>query len=160
MMINGAGIDLLKECEGLKLAPYLDSKGVCTIGFGTIIYPDGRKVSLSDQPITEDQAISFLNIGLKDKAATIESWLKKNQLTISGNQFSALLCFAYNEGCGPIINSGSSLNKAILSGLQLDIRQAFSLYNKIIVNIMGIKVKKSLPGLTERRKKEADLYFS
>ena len=140
--------------------PKRDCLGIPTIGIGTISYPDGKIVTLNDPMITGEQALEYLNFELKDKASKIESWANQNQVRLSGNQFSALLCFGYNLGCGPIVNSDSSLNKALLSGEQLAIRSAFGLYVKGTKKRFGIPFKVTLPGLVIRRKKEADLFFS
>jgi len=32
---------IIKQCEGVKLSPYLDSARIPTIGWGTISYPNG-----------------------------------------------------------------------------------------------------------------------
>ena len=36
-----AGLALIRRWEGFRAAPYLDSAGVPTIGYGTIRYEDG-----------------------------------------------------------------------------------------------------------------------
>ena len=176
-MMNKDGMDILIFCEigndpqTLKKAgqrivdgkvfyfPYLDPKKIPTIGIGTISYPNGKLVTMSDPEITEDQALEYLNYELKEKAATLENWAIKTGKKRTLNQFSALLCFSYNEGCGPIITPGGTLNKALLGGNEQEIRNAFALYNKITVKFLGIPYKKVLNGLTIRRKMEADLYF-
>ena len=47
--------DFIKKEEGLRLKAYLDQAGIPTIGYGTIIFEDGRKVKLGDA-ITPDVA--------------------------------------------------------------------------------------------------------
>lgn len=95
-----------------------------------------------------------MNHELEEKAATIENWINKNGLILTGNQFSSLLCFAYNLGCGPIIDKERSLCQAVLHNYK--IREAFMLYTKA-KNKWGFMVV--LRGLAIRRKMEADLYF-
>lgn len=158
--LNDKGRAILIECEGYYPKPYLCPAGIPTIGIGTTAYPDGRKVTLKDTPITERLAAEYLNAELEDKAETIEKFLSKKGLVLNDNQFSALLCFAYNLGCGPIIDSGRSLNSALLSGSPKKIKEAFMLYNKAKVKVLGIPVMKELKGLIIRRKMESDLYFS
>lgn len=51
---------LCKRFEGLYLHPYLCPAGVPTIGYGATYYQDGRRVTLSDQPITRQQAEDLL----------------------------------------------------------------------------------------------------
>lgn len=55
-----AAISIIKEFEGLYLNAYRDPVGIWTIGWGTIQYPDGRKVAGGDK-ITVDQANQYLN---------------------------------------------------------------------------------------------------
>ncbi len=149
------GYALLVEREGLSLTPYQESGDVPTIGIGTIAYENGVHVTLKDSPITKERAYELLDFELKEKAATIEHYCDMRKLNLNDNQFSALLSFAYNLGCGPIITSGKSMNMALLSGN--GIREAFMIYNKS-PNWLGIRVPRK--GLTIRRKMEADLYFS
>lgn len=156
--LNDKGRALLIEREGLYLKPYLDSAKVPTIGIGTIAYEDGRKVKMSDMPITEARAYSLLEFELKDKAETIEKFCTKKGLILNENQFSALLSFAYNLGCGPIIDSGRSMHQALISQHPTRIREAFMMYDKARAGLFGRLI--SVRGLTIRRKMEADLYFS
>lgn len=54
-------ITLIVKHEGFSLLPYLCPNNIPTIGYGTTIYPDGRRVSLSDEPITKEYAEILLN---------------------------------------------------------------------------------------------------
>ena len=151
------GFEILKQSEGLYLQAYKCPAGVWTIGFGTTVYPNGKKVSLKDPKCTQEQAEEWLSFELKEKAATIENWINTNKLRLNRYQFSALLCFAYNLGCGPIIDKDRSLSQAILHNK--GVREAFMMYNKAKVKKWGITRLIELKGLTIRRKKEADLYL-
>lgn len=155
MELNKEGLQILKQCEGLYLQSYKCPAGVWTIGFGTTVYPNGKKVQ-PNESCTEEQAIEWLNHELKEKAATIQNWINTNKLELNGNQFSALLCFAYNLGCGPIIDKERSLSQALLH--KKGVREAFMMYNKAKVKKWGITRLIELKGLTIRRKLEADLY--
>src|ERR1700761_3645367 len=68
---------LLKQFEGFRAAPYLDSVSVPTIGYGTISYPGGEPVKMSDPAIIEPQGIQFLNYQLGLKSQTIAPMLQK-----------------------------------------------------------------------------------
>lgn len=155
--LNAAGLDLLIQLEGIKLFPYLDSAKIPTIGIGSTKYEDGKPVTMQDKPITEDYAFRLMEFNLKKDSEDIEKFLKEKGLILNENEFSALLCFSYNVGCGPIINQGKALCRAIMSHNEEAIRAAFVLYNKIH-DSKGNLV--ALDGLTKRRKMEADLYFS
>lgn len=159
MEINEAGMKILEDSEGLYLKAYKDPVGIWTIGIGTIVYPSGLKVQKGDT-CTKEQAEAWLQWELKTKAATLDHWVQYNKLSLTGNQCSALLSFAYNCGCGPIIEHGRSLNMAILSGNRGAIREAFGLYVKGTKKILGISYRVTLSGLVKRRKLEADLYLS
>lgn len=106
--IPKAGIELIKEFEGYATAlpdgratAYADpihGWGVPTIGYGTTVYPDGRKVKQGDI-ITRAQAEEYLvdHIEHSTRAAMerIPTWKQMND-----NQRSALYSFAYNLGAG------------------------------------------------------------
>ena len=50
MKIDKAGLDIIKEFEGFRSSPYLDSGGVATIGYGTTHF-NKRPVTMSDHSI-------------------------------------------------------------------------------------------------------------
>jgi len=156
-MINEAGLKILKDSEGFYNKSYICPAGKWTIGYGTTVYPNGVKVSKNEY-CTIDQAEKWLNYELEHKSVTIMNWLAKNKLTLNTNQFSALLCFAYNLGCGAIIDNDRSLSQALLSGK--NIRYAFMMYVKAKKKKFGITYSVTLNGLVKRRKLEADLFFS
>ena len=91
-------LTLIKKYEGFRASPYLCPAGIPTIGYGNTFYPDGRKVSMSDSAISQDQALDMLK-DVVDKSfvsvleKTIPSW---NEM--SDGQKSALISFAYNLG--------------------------------------------------------------
>jgi len=124
--------------------------GIPTIGFGTIGYPDGRKVSLADPRCTQDQAMEWLRWEIDIKAQSIARYLHEIGLTLTDNQFSALCSFGYNLGLGPIISSGRSLNSALKSHNHQAICDTILLYDKA--------GGKPFRGLTRRRKAEVALY--
>jgi len=158
--INAKGRALIIEREGLFLKPYPCSAKIPTIGIGTTAYPNGKKVTLKDSPITERQAYEYLDYELKEKAEILEIFCLKKGVLLNDNQFSALLSFAYNLGCGPIIDPGRSMHQALLSGSNKQIREAFMMYTKVKKKFLGVVVMKEEKGLVIRRKREADLYFS
>jgi lysozyme len=158
-LLNEAGMSILKYSEGYTAKPENDCLGIPTVGIGTIVYPNGVHVQLGDPEITLEKALEYLNYELREKSATVEDWLNSNHVELSDNQFSALLCFAYNCGTGPITHP-SSLNRAILKKDGPAIRKAFMLYVKGTKKILGIPYKVTLKGLVIRRGKEASLYFS
>jgi lysozyme len=111
MNISSDGLHLIESFEGLKLSPYRDQAGVPTIGYGTILYESGHKVTMSDPPITQEQALILLEWNINQKVAAINHLV---QVPINQNQFDALASFAYNEGVGAL--QGSTLLRLLNSG--------------------------------------------
>ncbi len=146
--ISKKGLDLIKKFEGLKLKPYLCSAGVPTIGYGNTLYENGKKVSLKDTIITEQRATELLSHSLKNLEQQVDSFCRDD---INQNQFDALVSFAFN--LGPYnLKSSTLLKKVNKNPNDPTIRNEFMRWTKA-----GGKV---LKGLVERRKCEADLYFS
>jgi lysozyme len=146
--ISKKGLDLIKKFEGLKLKPYLCSAGVPTIGYGNTLYENGKKVSLKDTIITEQRATELLSNSLQNLEQHVDSFCRDD---INQNQFDALVSFAFN--LGPYnLKSSTLLKKVNKNPNDPTIRDEFMRWTKA-----GGKV---LKGLVERRKCEADLYFS
>lgn len=149
MRTNKRGLELIKEFEGLRLKPYLCSANVGTIGWGSTFYEDGKKVQLTDKPISRARAEQLL-------INTITHFEKQLYPILSGlmlndNQFSALVSFTFNVGVANF--KKSTLLKIIRENPNdKDITEQFLRWNKAN--------KKELPGLTRRRQAEAKLYFS
>ena len=95
MKTSQAGIDLIKSFEGFRSAPYRDAVGIPTIGYGMTIYPDGRKVTMSDKPITEAEGVEGLRNLLGRYEQAVERYA---QIRLCQHQFDALVSFAYNVG--------------------------------------------------------------
>ena len=150
MKCNQAGIDLICEFEGFFSKPYLCPANVPTIGYGTTIYPDGKKVSLSDFPITKEEAKEYLAHDLKKEEDNLNKFINDFGLTLNENQFSALISFAYNLGFGKIASQSSTVNRGLRSGDHALTCHGMSLYNRAAGKVMR--------GLERRRKAEIDLY--
>lgn len=148
MKLDENGYRLICEFEGLRLKPYLCSARIPTIGFGNTYYPNGKKVTLLDEPITKEYAFEIFK-DIADKfAKRVDAMVKK---PLTQNQFNSLVSFAYNVGTGNFSTS-TLLKKVNANPNDLSIRAEFMKWNKankVVVN-----------GLTTRRKKESDLYFS
>lgn len=146
MKIDQAGLDFIVQFEGLKLTPYLDSIKKPTIGVGTIHYPDGTPVKMTDKPITKEQALFYLQDHI---TKNVSPYLDKTFTNLTQNQYNALCSFVYNLGSGAL--DKSSLKKLILSnGTKDQIKAAFLKWD-----IAGGKV---IQGLLSRRNKEATLF--
>lgn len=145
--VNKAGLDLIKSFEGLFLKPYLDPIGIPTIGFGTIKYPLGAKVTMQDPAITEQQAEQYLQHEVDAKATAVEKMVK---VPLNDNEYAALVSFSYNVGSGAL--QGSTLLKLLNAGTDRSaVADQFLRWNKA--------GGKELAGLTRRRQAERSLFL-
>lgn len=142
--LDQKGIDFLTQEEGLRLSPYLDSKGIPTIGIGATYYPDtGKKVTMKDKKLTKDEAIAMFKHLLTFYEKGVWSVTRDD---ISQNQFNALVSICYNIGVGAF--KGSTLLKRVNNDPHdPKIADAFLMWKKPAV-------------LIGRRKREIALYFS
>ena len=140
-------INLIKLFEGYKPKSYLCPASVVTIGFGSTMYTDGRKIKLGDT-INEQQANELLMWELKNKAIALHG------LNLNQNQFDSCLSFIYNLGIGAFTKS-TLRKKIVANSNDATIKDEFLKWNKARVDGQLIELK----GLTRRRIAEADLYF-
>lgn len=140
MKINEAGLNLIKSFEGLKLKAYKCPAGIWTIGYGST----GKDV-VEGLQWTQAQAEERLKA---DIAKFEEGVSKALLLPATSNQFSAMVCFAYNVGLGNFRSSTllRCFNKHNADGAALE----FMKWTKA----GGVE----LPGLVRRRKAESDLF--
>jgi len=140
---NEAGLNLIKEFEGLRLKAYRCPAGVKTIGYGTTIYPGGNPVQMGDR-CTEEEATEYLRSDIVKFENSVKLLINAE---LNENQFSALVSFTYNLGAG---NLKKSTLRRRLNADDLDVGDEFLKWNKA-----GGRV---LSGLTRRRYAEKELY--
>jgi lysozyme len=145
MLTNQAGVELIKEFEGLRLRAYRCPAGVWTIGYGTTVYPNGRRVQMGDQ-CTMEQAVEYLTNDLKGFEHAVA---KMVTVPLTENQFSALVSFAYNVGGGAL--SKSTLLRLLNAGDYAGAANQFRRWNLAAGN--------ELPGLVKRRAAERELFL-
>jgi len=133
--------------EGYKAKSYLCPASVVTIGWGSTMYTDGRKIKLGDT-INEDQAEQLLLWELKNKSIALHG------LNLNQNQFDSLLSFVYNLGIGAFAKS-TLKKKILLNPNDVTIKDEFMKWNKARVGGELMELK----GLTRRREAEAEMYF-
>lgn len=149
---TASGLELIKQFEGFRAQAYPDPLhgwSVATIGYGTTVYSDGRKVSRGDS-ITEHKALHELEHYVLHK---LHPGLQKIPHIDEMNEpmIGALESFAYN--LGPGFYNGPNFNTISRKLREKDwqtLRQALLLY----VN-PGTKVE---AGLRRRRNAEADVW--
>ena len=156
MKLNEEGYQMIMNFEGLSLKPYLCSAGVPTIGYGNTYYPNGKKVTLKDKPITKEYAIEIFKFIADLFAKDVNNLLKT---TVTQNQFNALVSFAYNVGSDidaddipEGLGDSTLLKKVNKNPNDLSIMAEFLKWNKSNGKISN--------GLVKRRKLEAKLYFT
>jgi|ERR1035437_1003961 lysozyme len=146
MQISKKGLQLIASFEGLSLKPYLDSAKVPTIGIGTILYPNGKAVSMSDPEITKEQAEQYLEWEINQKTTSVN---KMVAVPINQNQFDALVSFAYNLGVGAL--HGSTLLKLLNAGDTSGAAEQFLVWDKANGQVSA--------GLLRRRQAERSLFL-
>jgi lysozyme len=145
--LSNTALNLICSFEGLKLKPYKDSTGIPTIGYGTILYPNNKPVTMHDPEITEVQAKEYLEFQVAQKCTGVEHMVK---VSINDNEFGALVSFAYNLGLGAL--HGSTLLRLLNAGQdRKSVADQFLKWNKA----GGVEIA----GLTRRRQAERALFL-
>jgi lysozyme len=143
MEMNEAGIALLKEFEGCRLEAYQDQVGVWTIGYG-----DTGDWVVEGTSITQERAEELLQERLaKEFEPGVDHALTE---TPKANEFSAMVCLAYNIGCGAFRHS--SVLRNFNAGDKEAAADSFLKWDTA-----GGKVN---AGLLRRRKAERALFLS
>ena len=137
-------IDLIKKWEGCKLNAYVCDAGKVTIGYGNTFYENKKSVRLGDK-ITKERAEELL-LNLLPKFEEVVN--KKVSVPLTQNQFDALVSHTWNSG-----GSNTLFNLINTNGSKEAIRKWWE--TKYIT--AGGKIKQ---GLINRRKEEANLYFT
>lgn len=153
MKISENGLKLIQEFESFEANPYLDSARVWTIGYGSTYYPNGKKVTGKDKPITKEYAEIIQRHVIATDFEPIVNDLLEQEITsgfITQNMYDAILSLTYNIGVNGF--KKSSVLRHLKNGDKLSAGNAFLLWNKA-----GGKV---LKGLVNRRKKERELFLS
>ena len=136
--------EFIKQEEGLRLQPYICPGGVKTVGYGHALKPTD-----SMKTITEDAAFFILkeDIGVALDAIDVFVNVELNQ-----HQIIALCSFIFNVGVDAFRKSTmlTKLNAGASSG---EVAKEFHRWNKANGTVV-------LTGLTNRRKKEADLFLT
>lgn len=156
MKLNQTGYQFLMTVEGLRLKPYLCDAGRPTIGHGNTYYPNGKKVTMQDPPITKEFAAEMLVLIADRFAREVTSLVKK---PVTQNQFNALVSFAYNVGSdidADTIPEGLG-DSTLLKLVNVNPNDGMIAKEFLKWNKSGGKINN---GLINRRIKESALYFT
>lgn len=139
-------IELCKRFEGFRAKPYLCPAGVPTIGYGSTYYSGGKKVSMTDAPISNEDAEKLLKHELNEtylpEVLRLCPVLKQHP-----NKLNAIVDFCYNLGAGNLQRSTlrRRINAQDWQGAEDELKKW--------VKAGGVV----LPGLVKRR--EAEIVF-
>lgn len=100
--------NLATQFEGFRAAPYQDSVGVWTIGYGSTHDAKGQPITAAHPPITEPTARAWLVDDMQLAFADIQREVK---VPITADETAALEDFVYNLGQGAF--NGSTLLKML-----------------------------------------------
>jgi len=139
--VNEAGLALIKSFEGCELTAYQDAVGVWTIGYGHT----GDEWCTPGRSITQEEADTLLEGDLHRFEDGVNALCARS---LTSNQFSALVSFAYNLGLGAL--EQSTLMRFVNEGDFTAAAQQFGLW----VYAGG----EMLEGLVRRRAAEAKLF--
>lgn len=165
--------NFIKSKEGLSLVPYLCSAGVPTIGYGNTVYPNGKKVTMKDKPITKEYAEQMFELTLAQFEKDLKHILGVNILNLglvtpnqprvtnqvfAQNRYDALLSLGYNIGMDidaddiPEGLGDSTLMKMVIENpCNKEIGKQFLRWNKANGKVNN--------GLVVRRAQESTIYF-
>lgn len=139
MQISKAGLDLIKNFEGLYLKAYRCPAGIPTIGYG---HTAGVAMG---QTITQQQADDYLRRDVRQFERAVARLVT---VPLTQGQFDALVSFAFNLGEGALAQS--TLLRLLNAGDYAGAAAQFDRWNKA-----GGRV---LPGLVRRRAAERALF--
>ncbi|MER0442809.1 lysozyme [Emticicia sp. W12TSBA100-4] len=140
------GFQFLQAREGVELTAY-NKDGVWTIGYGNTFYENGIPVKKGDK-ITQARAESLFKVVALQFSKQVSNLITAS---LTQSQFDALVSLAYNIGI-------SNFRKSTLLKLVNKNPKDSAIRKEFLKWIYS--QGKVLQGLINRRKLEADLYFS
>ena len=138
LRINDAGLQIIKDSEGLRLDAY-NNGGQWLIGYGH------SRTARSGMRISEAQAEQLLREDVRDAENSVR---QRVTVPVNENQFSALVSLSYNLG------SGNFSRSSVLEALN-DRNYSRAANNFLNHNLAGGQVNEHL---THRREKERALF--
>lgn len=151
MSASNQCVEMIKDTEGFQAIPYWDYSQ-WTVGFGTTC-PDEYLEQYKQEGIPVEAANQLLYEQLAKFENSVNNFAKKYNLTLTQNQFDALVSFTYNLGGGVLSKESNTIVQAILAGAtDNELIYAFSVY--------CMAGGEFLPGLMRRRLAEANMYMN
>lgn len=112
LAVSVAGISGIKMHEGYRSKPYYDVGRVATVGHGSTVYEDGRKVKINDAPVTKERADAMLRAHVAKDEARLKALLPGVKL--SQVEYDVYVDFIYNFGVTNF--QKSSMRRELLKG--------------------------------------------
>jgi lysozyme len=141
-----AGIELIKQFEGVRLESYVCPAGILTIGVGHTSAAGPPKV-VPKMKITYQEANEILARDLVKYESAVDRLVT---VPLSQNQFDALVSFTFNVGEGALAKS--TLLKKLNAGKYSEVPAELMKWTK--------GGGRELPGLVRRRRAECALWRS
>ncbi|RPD83131.1 lysozyme [Neisseria weixii] len=107
-----AAIGGIKLQEGYRAKPYYDIGKVATAGYGSTVYEDGRKVKITDAPVTKARADAMLRAHVKKDEVKLRVMLPGVKLAQA--EYDVYVDFIYNFGVANF--QKSSMRRELLRG--------------------------------------------
>lgn len=152
MVTSDAAVQVIKTFEGFLKYPVWDY-GQYSVGYGTRC-PDDKLEEYRENGITEEEAVALLREHLLIAETAVNSRIiDRLGVSLSQNQFDALVSFTYNCGSGWTYDANGTLYKAVANGTTgNELIRAFALWCSAGGQI--------LTGLLNRRLCEANMYLN
>lgn len=144
LRINDAGLQIIKNSEGLRLEAY-NLGGQWLIGYGH------SRTARSGMTITEAQAAALLREDVRDAEDAVKRMVT---VALNENEFSALVSLAYNLGSGGF--SKTSVLEVLNTGDRKGAADAFLNHNRARID-GELQV---IDHLTHRREQERALFLT
>ncbi len=141
---NEAGLAIIRESEGLRLSAY-NYGGVWLIGYGH------TATAAQGMTITESEAEALLRADVMNAETGVRTLV---QTPVNENEFSAMVSLAYNLGVGGF--SRTLVLERLDAGDRAGAADGFLTHDRARVD----GVLQALPNLTERRRKERELFLT
>lgn len=144
MKTSDRGINFIAKFEGFAPRIYKDVGGLATIGFGHLL--KAGEESKFRNGITRSDAVQLLKQDAKVAENAVNNYTK---VSLTQNEFDALVSFTFNLGAGAYRNS--TLLKRLNAGNKAEAANQLLRWNKV--------GGKEVNGLTRRRTAEKTMFL-
>lgn len=153
MKTSKAGINLIKQFEGLRLTAYRCQAGVWTVGWGST-----KNVKPGDV-ITEAEAEQRLKDDITNTESQLLKALNADEVEVSQCQFDALVSFAFNLGVYTLVHGGRNAKVTDIGSIWKNLKSG----NLQIAADSFLRYVKAggatSEGLVRRRRAERELFL-